>query len=227
MLHKDTVKGETFKLLEMLMQDKRLENFNLAGGTALALYLGHRISIDLDLFTPNQFDAKDLEKYLINKYDFKASFLEKNTLKGTINDVKIDCITHDYPYLEVPLQTKEGVRLYSIKDITAMKLSAIADDGTRLKDFIDIACLSTKLSLNDMLKSYANKFPNANPIRPLKGLTYFEDINFKEPIQMINGQYKWELMEKRLRNMIKRENSIFYGFPILEEKKRINKGLKL
>lgn len=61
MLHKDTVKGETFKLLEMLMQDKRLENFNLAGGTALALYLGHRISIDLDLFTPNQFDAKDLE----------------------------------------------------------------------------------------------------------------------------------------------------------------------
>lgn len=227
MLHKDTVKRETFELLKELMQDKDLQYFNLAGGTALALYLGHRISIDLDLFTPVQFNARDLEKYLIDKYDFKASFLEKNTLKGTINDVKIDCITHNYPYLETPLETKEGIRLYSIRDLAAMKLSAIADDGTRVKDFIDIACLSTKLSLNDMLESYATKFPNANPIRPLKGLTFFEDINFKEPIQMIDGKYKWELIEKRLNNMIKRENSVFHGFPILEEKKKLNKGFKL
>ncbi len=59
-----------------------------------------------------------------------------------------------------------------------MKLSVIADDGTRLKDYIDIACLSTKLSLSDMLKAYQQKYKNSNPIRPLKGLTFFEDINF-------------------------------------------------
>jgi hypothetical protein len=58
-----------------------------------------------------------------------------------------------------------------------MKLSVIADDGSRLKDFIDIACLSTKLSLSDMLNAYKLKYKNSNPIRPLKGLTYFKDIN--------------------------------------------------
>lgn len=229
MLHKETVKGETFELLNQLMQDEQLKDFNLAGGTALALYLGHRKSIDLDLFTPNSFDAKKLENYLIDNYDFKASFLEKNTLKGTINDVKIDCITHNYPYLEQPFKTNEGIRLYSVRDIAAMKLSAIADDGTRLKDFIDIACLSTQLSLNEMLQAYGKKFPNANPIRPLKGLSFFEDINFKEPIQMINGTYKWELIEKRLQNMMKRENGLFQGLPMIEEKKNQNRsrGFKL
>lgn len=61
MLHKETVKGETLKLLERLMQDEKLSSFNLAGGTSLALLMGHRQSIDLDLFTPNPFDAKELE----------------------------------------------------------------------------------------------------------------------------------------------------------------------
>jgi hypothetical protein len=133
------------------MQDARFNNFNLAGGTDLALSIGHRRSIDLDLFTPNDFDSKNLEEYLIDQYGFQSSYLEKNTLKGTIDDVKIDCITYNYQYLESPFQSKEGVRLYSIKDIAAMKLSAIADNGTRIKDFCDIAFLSSKLSLNEML----------------------------------------------------------------------------
>lgn len=64
MLHKDTVKRETFELLKELMQDKDLQCFNLAGGTALALYLGHRISIDLDLFTPVQFKGSNCHEII-------------------------------------------------------------------------------------------------------------------------------------------------------------------
>ncbi len=100
MLHEETVERAIFELLTELMQDARLKDFNLAGGTALALYIGHRKSIDLDLFTPNSFDSKDLEEYLVDKYNFKSSFQEKKTLKGTINDIKLDCITHNHKYLE-------------------------------------------------------------------------------------------------------------------------------
>ena len=208
MLYKETVERATFDLLINLMQDARLKNFNLAGGTALALYIGHRKSIDLDLFTTDGFDVKKMEEYLIDKYDFKSSYLEQNTLKGTINNVKIDCITYDYPYLEKPFLAGD-IRLYSIKDIGAMKLSAIADNGTRLKDFIDVAFLSSTLSLAEMLSAYEMKFPNSNPIRPLKGLTYFQDINFLEPIQMINGTFKWDKIERRLHEMIEKTIAIF------------------
>ena len=214
MLYTETVKGETFELLKTLMLDEYLSDFKLAGGTSLTFYLGHRKSIDFDLFTEKSFDAVALEKHLIERYDFRGDFLERNTIKGSINDIKIDCITHSYPYVEKSLTTKDGIRLYGIKDIAAMKLSAIADDGTRLKDFIDIAYLSAKLSLSDMLKAYQQKYKNSNPVRPLKGLTFFEDINFNEPIQMIRGKYEWEKIEKRLRNMIKKENDIFHSYPL-------------
>lgn len=150
MLHKETVQREIFKLLTSLMQDQELSAFNLAGGTALALLMGHRMSIDLDLFTPTLFDPQELERHLIEKYNFQSSYLRGYTLKGTIQNIKIDCIMHDYPLVK-DIISIDNIRLYSIEDIAAMKLSAIADNGTRLKDFIDIACLSTQCSLGDML----------------------------------------------------------------------------
>lgn len=214
MLQTQTVEGTTFELLKKLMQDNKLSQFNLAGGTALALYMGHRMSIDLDLFTPQDFNASALEEYLIDTYNFRGDYLETNTLKGTINGIKIDCITHNYPFVKPLFISEEGIRLYSIQDIVAMKLSAIADNGTRLKDFIDIACLSTKLSIYDMLQSYQAKYKNSNPVRALKGLTYFEDINFNEPILMLKGKFNWKRIEKRLNEMIKKDKQIFATLPI-------------
>lgn len=219
MLHKETVERETFKLLKTLMQDKELKSFNLAGGTALALYMGHRLSIDLDLFSTSPFDASRLEAHLVKEYGFKGSMLDNNTLKGTINNVKIDCIAHEYPLVENHLITKEGIRMYSVKDITAMKLSAIADNGTRIKDFVDIACLSTKLPFFDMIESYKSKYQNANAIRPFKGLTFHDDINFKEDVQMIGGTLKWDKITKRIDDMMKCDKAVFPNLPIEPEKK--------
>lgn len=190
MLHKETVERTTFELLIKLMQDERFKNFNLAGETALALYLGHRKSIDLDLFTPDNFDFNKLEEYLIDKYNFKSSYLEKNTLKGTINDVKIDCITHNYPYIEPPFKSEEGIRLY----------------------------LSSKLSLADMIRTYEKKFPNANALRPLKGLTYFQDLNFKETVQLINGSFIWETVERRLNDITTHTQTVFPELSMSKER---------
>ena len=213
MLHTETVARSTLELLKMLESESGMSNFNLAGGTSLALYLGHRISVDLVLFTPESFDAGKLEIFLRDKYGFRTDFMEKNTLKGTIDGVKIDCITHSYGYLEKPY-TESDIRLYSMEDIVAMKLSAIADNGSRLKDFIDIAFLSTRFPFNSMLRLYERKFPGSNLIRPFKAITYFDDIDFEEDIVMLNGKYDWKLIERRLIDMTQIQNKVFESFPL-------------
>lgn len=212
MLHKETVKGSTFSLLKDLISDPVLKDFNLAGGTALALYIGHRKSIDLDLFTTRPFSASEITEHLVRSYNFKSSYSKGNTIKGYINDVKIDCIAHQYPHLKTPLHS-EGIRLYSMEDIVAMKLAAIADNGSRLKDFVDIACLSTKFTLNEMVEHFQTKYPNSNPIFALKGIQYHNDIQFNEDVQIINGYMEWDSFKSRINEMIDDPDKIFENLP--------------
>ncbi|WP_204985864.1 nucleotidyl transferase AbiEii/AbiGii toxin family protein [Mucilaginibacter psychrotolerans] len=138
MLRKETVNQATLELLNILMVDNKLDAFFLVGGTALSLQIGHRISIDLDLFSTASFDENTLLEYLQNNYSFQLDYQSNNTLKGVIRGVKVDFITHAYP-LVLPLIVDEDVRMAGPEDIAAMKLNAIASNGTRLKDFIDIA----------------------------------------------------------------------------------------
>ena len=142
MLHKDqnVILSTTLELLVTLQQDEELSSFFLVGGTALALQIGHRFSVDLDLFTQNPFDTQSLSDSLASKYDFKISSVSKNTLLGVVNSVKVDFLTHAYPLVN-PILEIEGLRLASVEDIGAMKLNAIAHSGQRLKDFIDVYCL--------------------------------------------------------------------------------------
>lgn len=119
MLHEETVERTTLELLTALMQDPMLANFNLAGWTALALCIGHRKNIDLDLFTPEPFDATELGEYLAQQYGFVGTFNRENTLKGTIDGVAVDCITHAYPLTDPVVVSPEGIRLYAMRDIAA------------------------------------------------------------------------------------------------------------
>ena len=215
MLQKETVEGCTFELLKELMRDEYLSNFILAGGTNLALQMGHRKSVDLDLFPNVSFDAPKLEKHLIEKYHFISQrVLEKDTVVGFINGIKIDFVAHIYPLLHSPF-VEEGMRMYSLEDVASMKLVAISDNGTRLKDFVDIAYLSTKLSLMDMFSSYVKKYNRPNYFHAAKGLSYFEEINFNVPIELCNGkQFQWGKIENRIREMFKFETKIFETTPI-------------
>ena len=200
------------------MQDRQLTDFVLVGGTALALQIGHRDSIDLDMFTKNPFEANELDTYLKDNYGFNQDYLRNNTLKGDIEGVKVDLMTHGYPNVQKDLLV-EGVRMASLPDIAAMKLNAIVGNGTRIKDFIDVAYLSSTLSLNDMQKAYSTKYPASNPVMASKALNFHEDINLKEPIKMIEGSLKWVLVEKRLKNMIASPVKVFSPLTMLDEKK--------
>ena len=217
MLRTETIEGNTFKLLKTLMLDEKLQHFSLVGGTALALYMGHRKSIDLDLFSQQAFDVYELEKHLNETYDFQIRNPKQKsdaTLIGYINDIKVDCILYNYPHVK-PVYVYEGLRLISMPDIAAMKLTAIAQSGTRLKDFVDIAFLSSKMSLKEMLDVFEVKYPKTNIISAVKGLSYFDDIDFSVKIELIQGTYKWKEIEKRLKEMIKEPHKIFSNYPIL------------
>jgi hypothetical protein len=213
MLHKETVTAGTLELLKDLMQDENLNDFFLVGGTALSLQIGHRISIDIDLFSLNPFDENEMLVYLESKKGLQLDYLSKNTIKGQISETKIDLITHSYPLVK-PLLLSEGIRLAGLEDIAAMKLNAIVGNGTRLKDFIDVAFLSGYLSLKTMMDVYEDKYASRNPLLTMKALNYHKDINFKEPVHIIAGNYTWKTIENRLQEMTKSPSRIFETLPL-------------
>lgn len=209
MLYKETVTPATLGLLTRLMSDTELASFYLVGGTSLALQIGHRISVDLDLFTSAPFDNNSLKEHLIKQYGFIVDYEAKNTLKGEIDGVLIDCIAHEYPLVQ-PIMEESGIRLVSLSDIAAMKLNAISGNGTRIKDFIDIAYLSSLYSFNQMLEAYCQKYKIQNPIIPVKAITYWDEINFNQSIKMLDRtENLWKNVSKRLLEMQKFPDKIF------------------
>lgn len=209
MLYTETVEKGTFELLAGLMRDPVLDPFFLVGGTALSLQIGHRKSVDLDLFTHSDFDTESLRDHLHGCYGFVPSAREKNTLKGTIRGTAVDCITYRYPLVQPLVTTQEGIRLASLDDIAAMKLSAIVNDGSRMKDFIDVACLSSRMPLTRMLQAYRQKFGVSETFTIYKALNYHADIESGAEVLMMAADFSWEKTAEHLRRMTLEPEKIF------------------
>lgn len=134
-----------------------------------------------------------------------------------IQRVKVDCISN-FSKLCQPIRNHENIRLYSPEDISAMKMLAIADNGSRLKDFIDIAYLSRYYSLNEMLDFTNEKYPNKNRVILEKSIIFFDDIE-DDNIELMKGNYNWKAIENRLKQMILQKDKIFETNPELEIKR--------
>lgn len=128
MLHKETVEAGTLDLIQRLMTDKNLQEFYLVGGTALSLKLGHRLSIDIDMFTGKDFDSSRLSQHLHNQYGLTDAINIKNGVFGFIDQIKVDFISHQYPLVK-PVELSDGIRMLSMQDIGAMKLHAIVQNS--------------------------------------------------------------------------------------------------
>ncbi len=178
MLHKnpELILPATFTLIQELQTLDELKEFYLVGGTALTLQLGHRNSVDIDLFTQQEFNAQELLDMLKEKYAIEVIYRSKNSIITIINSIKVDFIRHNYAYINPPL-TEEAITFLSMNDIAAMKLNAITQSGKRLKDFIDAYFLLQHFSLTMMLDFFAIKYPQTNPLIPLKAINYFDDID--------------------------------------------------
>lgn len=175
MLHKETVSNDTLELIRELQADAVFEKFTLVGGTALSLQIGHRMSMDIDFFSKEEFDPQELLEHLEQQYDFREQYRHKNTLKGIVNGISVDLLRHNYDYV-VPPKSVGGITMASKQDIAAMKVNAITGDGTRVKDFIDIYFLLKDFSFADIIGFYKTKYHARNDFHAIKSLTYFDEI---------------------------------------------------
>jgi hypothetical protein len=198
MLHKETINPNTLELLIRLQKKEYLKDFYLVGGTALALQIGHRTSVDIDLFSNFGFNTGELLENLSQDFDYKLFFSANNTLKGSIEEVQVDILAHRYPYVSSPI-TFDNIALLSKEDIVAMKLNAISTSGQRVKDFIDIYYLLEIYSIADMVSFYKKKYASFNEVNVLKSLIWFEDIDHSDwPVLLKNPDLEWENIKNKI-----------------------------
>ena len=173
-------------IIHQLFDLEELNDFELVGGTALSLQLGHRISIDIDLFCQKTFETRELKETLLvnfKNHELSFDYETKNTLIGSIDQIKVDFIRHAYPKVK---ETKivDGIRLCSQEDLAAMKISVITDNGSRMKDFVDLYYLLQKFSLKEIIGFYEKKYQAENSFHALKSITWFDNLETKETDQI-------------------------------------------
>lgn len=176
MFHLSTVKEETYRLLQSLFLIEKInKQFALAGGTALALQLGHRHSIDLDIFSPHDFNTREIEITLssVPEFDFKLVNANKQMLFAYINQIKCDFV-HEPAKQIRPFIEQDGVKYFSIEDIAAMKMHTICGRGKK-KDFFDVYVLIEKYGWQTMLKWFEEKYDSSQLYFLWRSITYFED----------------------------------------------------
>ena len=173
---------EQRKALLPLFKPIRELGFYLAGGTALALQLGHRDSIDFDFFIEDSFDTEGPFKKLtevFRGYTLVRVQEEKDTLVLVINDeIRVSFMTYAYPLI-TPMFETEFFSLASLVDIGCMKLSAITSRSV-FKDYVDLYFILHEVTLAELIKKLQLKMPTLDPLLALKSLVYFDDIILEE-----------------------------------------------
>ncbi len=204
MLYYSTVTELLRSILIKLMAAKEFKDFRLVGGTALSLQLGHRVSVDIDLFSDCDYGSIDfeaIESYLIMNFPYIDYFSDiptgmgKSYLIGVNKDnaVKLDVFYSD-KFIQ-PIYEFEGIRMATIPEILAMKLDVIQRIG-RKKDFWDLHELLPLFILEDMLLLHEQRYPFSHDRKLiLENLTNFSlaDEEF-DPI-CLRGKY-WEFIKE-------------------------------
>ncbi|MEI6729413.1 MAG: nucleotidyl transferase AbiEii/AbiGii toxin family protein [bacterium] len=192
-----TVEPKTLELLKKLMSLELFKDFRLVGGTALALQLGHRFSVDIDLFGPRDFDELQLRKSLESIGELKVTFFDsKNAINScTLDGVKLDIIDYRYPWVGDKI-VEEGIVMADLKDIAAMKLSAIGSRGSK-KDFFDMYFLLQKFNLYEIVAFFRKKFNIQDVLHYIQGLGYFDDAQRDlDPIMF--SKLSWEKVKAKI-----------------------------
>ncbi len=198
-MHPETLNKETSAVLDLLKDS--VSGFCLAGGTALALELGHRISVDLDFFSVNNFSTQKIADKLKTIGHLEISSQDEDTLNGSLDGVKISFFYYPYPFL-FPTKKYNDIALADERDIAGMKILAISDRGSK-KDFIDLFVLLKIYSLEDVLKFFNEKYKdyNYNMLHILKSLIYFFDADL-DPEPVYINPLNWIEVKKFIKNIV-------------------------
>jgi hypothetical protein len=200
MLFLQAIDSGSLELLASIMSDPSFRDFYLVGGTGLALQCGHRRSDDLDLFCRHSFEPLQLLP-LVEKYgDVNVTGEEKNTLNCFVNGIKLDFIGYPYPLI-ADLNITDNIRIAGIPDIAAMKLSAIAQRGSK-KDFFDLFELLNRYDLSALLGFFKLKYPTIDSFHIFRSLTYFEDAEIEKEPKVLKA-ITWEQVKDKISASVK------------------------
>ena len=199
----DILDKKRIDLLPLFKNFKK--DFYLGGGTALALQIGHRDSIDFDFFKEGEIDTKKLFgnlKEIFNGHPVLKVQEEFNTLSLIVlDDIKLSFFGYKYKLIK-ELVYEENLNLASVEDIGCMKLSAITGRASS-KDYVDLYYILQNVDLAELLEKILKKLPDLDKNLILKSLVYFEDVIF-EPIMFKNNNHiDFEAVKKFLEEKVK------------------------
>jgi hypothetical protein len=186
--HGEILTGKQHKALRLLGPKSMAEGFYLAGGTAIALQLGHRRSVDFDWFLNGHMPdplllAREIQEAGV---PFVTGQIDRGTLYGTVYGVRISFLEYRYDLLDPFMAWPDfGCRLAGLRDLACMKISAVAQRGSK-KDFVDLHALMREgFSLGDMLSWYQEKYGISDVGHVLYSLAYFDDAEAERMPRMI------------------------------------------
>jgi hypothetical protein len=196
-LHTEILSDAQENLLYLLSKVLSNTDFYLAGGTALALHIGHRPSLDFDWFISRIGDPEDLYKILkASNISYSVLTTSFETIYLNINSIQVSFIGYDYPMLKPPdiISSKYPFQIAGLDDIACMKLSAIASRGSR-KDFVDLYFLVNEFrSLEEYLRLFMRKYKNNDLGYIIKSLVYFKDAEAEPELKVIKP-LDWEKLK--------------------------------
>jgi len=200
------VSDRLLRLIRDFGKDPLAKNFYLAGGSALALQLGHRVSEDLDFFTEDKSFIVPSVNFIQNEGG-TIEVNEPHTILGEINQVRISFFHLPYPLIEAPL-IYEGVRIAQLKDILCMKMIAISQRAAK-KDFYDLYEL-IQLPVSNYTGLLEKKYghPTFNSAHVMRSLFFFEEAEESDTPKSLKG-LTWGKVKKYL---IKHQREIEAGF---------------
>lgn len=211
MMHWKTVNPLLRDSLLKLMEAEEFKVFRLVGGTALSLQIGHRLSVDIDLFTDEDYGSIDfdlLEKYLMKNFPYAdkgfggIAGMGKSFLIGTDRDntVKLDVYYSNERFIEDAVEI-EGVRMASIEEIIAMKVDVVLRGG-RKKDFWDLHELLPKYNINKMLSLHKKRSEYTHDEEKiLKNFTDFTSADDDFDPECLKGKY-WEFIKEDIQDAV-------------------------
>ncbi|MBI4645130.1 MAG: nucleotidyl transferase AbiEii/AbiGii toxin family protein [Bacteroidia bacterium] len=232
MQSKKAVSLHILKLVSEIQSLKEFKNYRLVGGSALALQLEHRISVDIDLFPERTIDKNQILTILPAKFKNISGMIDRGIgVVCNINDIKVDFFYDGGKFIRPPVH-KYGITMASLEDITAMKLNAITNRAVQ-KDFYDIAVLTKKFSIKEMLRFYREKYFFMDVRAPFEHLIKhdaadndnnpvhsFISLTWQQAKEQIDRAYRTFIIEQKSAKQKEIEDRIRKADELIAKKKR-------
>lgn len=205
MLHLNVLNNYQRSLLDKL-DLQSAGDFYLAGGTALALQIGHRTSVDFDFYAKDTFDSLSLLKLLQGQIpELKVQTQEEKTLRVVSGITELSFFAYPYPLIRSTVAF-ERFQLASKEDIAAMKLIAIVQRGTQ-RDFVDVYFLLQEYSLKDLISFVQQKYGEYQEQLLLRALVFFEDAEqaaARKGVRVFATDYSWQKVKSYIQGEVKK-----------------------